>query len=151
MFPFSGGNDPSWRSYTGSLVFQSPTHYYLGQEGYVLPCFCLSVCLLVSRITPNVVDEFWWSFSEGCVVWWPRNAVKLLIQAGSQIEARSPIQAGVFRSLVSIEAGSLIQAGSPIQAWWRYSYDAISDVIAETVRENVWSELVEADDDSDTD
>ena len=41
--------------------------------------------------------------------------VKLLIQAGSQIEAGSPIQAGVFRSLVSIEAGSLIQAGSPIQ------------------------------------
>ena len=31
--------------------------------------------------------------------------VKLLIQAGS------PIQAGGFRSLVSIEAGSLIQAG----------------------------------------
>ena len=41
---------------------------------------------------------------------------KLLIQAGSQIEAGSPIQAGVFRSLVSIEAGSLIQARSPIQA-----------------------------------
>ena len=40
--------------------------------------------------------------------------VKLLIQAGSQIEAGSPIQAGGFRSLVSIEAGSLIQAGSPI-------------------------------------
>jgi len=37
--------------------------------------------------------------------------VKLLIQAGSQIEAGSPIQAGGFRSLVSIEAGSLIQAG----------------------------------------
>jgi len=36
--------------------------------------------------------------------------VKLLIQAGS------PIQAGGFRSLVSIEAGSLIEAGSPIQA-----------------------------------
>ena len=35
--------------------------------------------------------------------------VKLLIQAGSQIEAGSPIQAGGFRSLVSIEAGSPIQ------------------------------------------
>jgi len=33
--------------------------------------------------------------------------VKLLIQAGSQIEAGSPIQAGVFRSLGLIEAGSL--------------------------------------------
>jgi len=39
------------------------------------------------------------------------NTVKLLIQAGSQIEAGSPIQAGGFRSLVSIEAGSPIQAG----------------------------------------
>ena len=37
-------------------------------------------------------------------------------KAGSQIEAGSPIQAGGFRSLVSIEAGSLIQAGSAIQA-----------------------------------
>jgi len=43
------------------------------------------------------------------------HTVKLLIQAGSQIEAGSLIQAGGFRSLVSIEAGSLIQAGSPIQ------------------------------------
>jgi len=42
--------------------------------------------------------------------------VKLLIQAGSQIETGSPIQAGGFRSLVLIEAGSLIQAESSIQA-----------------------------------
>jgi len=40
-----------------------------------------------------------------------RYTVKLLIQAGSQIEAGSPIQAGGFRSLVSIEARSPIQAG----------------------------------------
>jgi len=38
------------------------------------------------------------------------HTVKLLIQAGS------PVQAGSFRSLVLIEAGSLIQTGSPIQA-----------------------------------
>ena len=50
------------------------------------------------------------------------STVKLLIQAGSQIEAGSPIQAGGFISLVSIEAGSLIN-----------------------------EVLVEADDDSDTD
>jgi len=44
------------------------------------------------------------------------HTVKLLIQAGSQIEAGSPLQAKGFRSLVLIEAGSLIQAGPPIQA-----------------------------------
>ena len=43
-------------------------------------------------------------------------AVKLLIQARSQTEAGSPIQSGVFRSLVLIEAGSLIQAGSRLGA-----------------------------------
>ena len=39
------------------------------------------------------------------------NTVKLLTQAGSQIEVESPVQAGVFTSLVLIEAGSPIQAG----------------------------------------
>jgi len=47
--------------------------------------------------------------------------VKIRIQAGSQMKAGSPIQAGElgrFESLVLIEAGSQIQAGSRLGATW---------------------------------